>query len=53
MNIQGQDLVAIAAIAGSCVLIYLGHNGGVVTIFATVVGYYFGRKSKENGSETK
>ena len=45
LNVEGQDLVAIAAIVGSCVLIYAGHNGGVVTIFSTIIGYYFGRKS--------
>ena len=45
MKVEGQDLVACVALIVSGILIYAGHNGGVITLMSTIIGWYFGRKT--------
>ena len=45
MNIEGIDLVALASIGVCGILVYCGHDGYLITLMSTVIGYYFGRKS--------
>jgi hypothetical protein len=45
--VKGIDVVACVSIAVCGLLIYAGHNGMIVSLLATIIGYYFGRKSKE------
>ena len=49
LKVEGIDLVASIAIPCFSALIYLGHDGMIVSLLATIVGYYFGKKksSKE------
>ena len=53
MLIKGIDVVACVSIAVCGVLVYMGHDGAIITLLSTIIGYYFGRKSKgsEQGSE--
>lgn len=44
MNIEGKDIVAVVAIVVLGVDVALGHNGVLVPIIATIVGWYFGTK---------
>jgi len=46
MKFEGIDLVASIAIPCFSALIYLGHDGMIISLLATIVGYYFGKKSK-------
>jgi heme O synthase-like polyprenyltransferase len=39
------DVVAIVAIVACSFLIYTGHNGFIASILATIIGWYFGRRS--------
>ena len=43
--LRGIDIVAIVAIVVCGLLIYSGHDGFIASVLATVVGWYFGRKS--------
>lgn len=45
INIQGIDLVACASIGVCGLLVYVGHDGYIITLLSSIVGYYFGRKS--------
>jgi len=42
---KGIDVVASIAITVCGVLIYAGHNGMIISLLATIIGYYFGRKT--------
>ena len=44
--IRGVDLVAITALIICGLLVYSGHNGMIISLIATIVGWYFGRTSK-------
>lgn len=52
MRIQGIDLVAAIAIPCFSALIYAGHDGMVISLLATIVGYYFGKKSSKAEKES-
>jgi len=47
MKFEGIDLVASIAIPCFSLLIYMGHDGMIISLLATIVGYYFGKKSKK------
>jgi hypothetical protein len=51
MKITGTDLVAIVALIVLSLLIYSGHNGMIISLIATIVGWYFGRSSKKERKE--
>ena len=53
MLIKGIDIVACVSIGVCGALVLTGHDGAIITLLSTVIGYYFGRKSKEpeQGSE--
>ena len=42
--LRGIDIVAIVAIITCGFLIYSGHNGMIVSLLATIIGWYFGRR---------
>jgi hypothetical protein len=42
---KGIDVVAAISVVCLSLLIYLGHNGMIMSLLATIIGYYFGRKS--------
>lgn len=44
MKITGADLVALVSIPCFSLLIYMGHNGAITTLLATIVGWYYGRR---------
>jgi len=44
--IRGIDLVAVACVVAFSFLIYTGHDSMLVSLLATIVGWYFGRASK-------
>ena len=46
--LRGIDIVAIVCVVACSLLIYSGHNGVIVSLLATIIGWYFGRKSKYN-----
>lgn len=45
IEVKGIDIVATVAIVCFSVLVALGHNGYLIALVSTIVGYYFGRKS--------
>jgi hypothetical protein len=47
VKITGTDLVAIVALCVCGLLVYSGHNGMIISLIATVIGWYFGRSSRE------
>jgi hypothetical protein len=47
IKLTGTDLVAIVAICICGLLIYAGHNSVIVSLLATIVGWYFGRRMPE------
>lgn len=46
-RIEGKDLVAMTAIVVCGFLISQGFNGAVISLFSTVIGWYFGSKKRE------
>ena len=44
ITIEGKDIVAIVAIVVLGIDVALDHNGILVPIIATIVGWYFGSK---------
>jgi uncharacterized membrane protein YqgA involved in biofilm formation len=46
INIEGKDIVACVAIIILGIDVALGMDGVLIPIIATVVGWYFGTKSK-------
>lgn len=46
LQIKGIDVVAAVCIVCLSILVYSGHNSAIVSLIATIVGYYFGRKSR-------
>lgn len=42
-----RTIVACIAIPSCCGLIYLGHDGAILVILSTIIGWYFGRESVE------
>ena len=53
MLIKGIDVVACVSIAVCGLLVFTGHDGSIIALLSSIIGYYFGRKSKgsEQGSE--
>jgi hypothetical protein len=51
MEIKGVDLVAIVALIVCALLVYSGHNGMIISLIATIVGWYFGRATKTEERE--
>jgi len=51
VKVTGTDLVAIVALAICGLLVYSGHNGMIVSLIATIIGWYFGRQSKAKREE--
>jgi hypothetical protein len=45
--LEGKDIVACVAIAVSGLLIYMGHDGAIITFLGTIIGWYFGTKRSE------
>lgn len=43
--IEGKDVVACVSVVVCGLLIYLGHNGFISSILATIIGWYFGSKA--------
>jgi hypothetical protein len=50
-KIKGIDIVAITCIVAFSLLIYSGHDSMLVSLLATIVGWYFGRASKKKEEE--
>ena len=48
---RGIDLVAVACVVAFSLLIYAGHDSMLVSLLATIVGWYFGRASKAKNKE--
>lgn len=42
---KDRTIVALASIAAITILVYLGHNGAMVSLFAIILGFYFGRET--------
>jgi len=51
VKLSGTDLVAIVALCVCGLLVYSGHNGMIVSLIATIIGWYFGRQTKRAESE--
>lgn len=47
MEIKGIDIVACVAVGCCSVLVYCGHDGSIISLMATIIGYYFGKKASE------
>lgn len=47
MNINGKDLVAAVSIPCFSILIYYGHNGAVIALLGTIIGWYYGQKTQK------
>lgn len=45
-DMKSIDVVAVVSILCCTFLLYTGHNGFVTSLLATIIGWYFGRKSK-------
>lgn len=52
LNVDGKDLVAIAAIAINGWLISQGKDGALVALMSTVIGWYFGTKTAQKAQKT-
>ena len=48
---RGIDIVAITCVVAFSLLIYSGHDSMLVSLLATIVGWYFGRASKKKEEE--
>jgi len=51
VDINGTDLVAAVAIPCLACLVYLGHNGAVVSLMSVIVGAYFVHKAETKAKE--
>jgi len=47
VKFEGADVVACVAIPCLSLLIYSGSNGAATALLATIVGWYFAKKSYE------
>lgn len=46
-TMEGKDVVATVSIIVCGLLIYMGHNGAIMSLLATIIGWYFGSKKAE------
>jgi len=53
MDIEGKDLVAMVAIIVCGVNVYFGHDGLIISLLATIIGWYFGSKNKTKTEATE
>jgi hypothetical protein len=53
MKVTGTDLVAIVALCICGLLVYSGHNGMIISLIATIIGWYFGRQTKSEREESE
>jgi hypothetical protein len=53
LKLTGTDVVAIVALCICGLLIYAGHNSVIVSLLATIIGWYFGRKTPEKEEKEK
>ena len=52
IDIKGVDIVAAIAIPCFSALVYLGHDGAIITLISTIIGVYFGHKATTKPEET-
>jgi len=45
--VKDRTIVALVSIVAITVLVYMGHNGALVNLFAIILGFYFGRETGE------
>ena len=53
MKVTGTDLVAIVALCICGLLVYSGHNGMIISLIATIIGWYFGRQTRRESEENE
>jgi len=51
IRLTGTDIVAIVAIVCFTFLVYTGHDSFLITLIATIIGWYFGRKRPEQNTQ--
>ena len=42
---KDRTIVALVSIAAITLMVYMGHNGALVSLFAIILGFYFGRET--------
>ena len=53
MNCEGIDLVAISSMVILGIIVILGHDGAIIVLMSTIIGYYFGTKKSIPRTEDK
>jgi len=44
---KDRTIVALFSIACITALVYMGHNGAMISLLAIIMGFYFGRETGE------
>ncbi|MBA7619393.1 hypothetical protein ES703_26732 [subsurface metagenome] len=42
---KDRTIVALVSIVAITAMVYMGHNGALVNLFAIILGFYFGRET--------
>lgn len=42
---KDRTIVALISIVAITAMVYMGHNGALVSLFAIILGFYFGRET--------
>jgi hypothetical protein len=48
---KDRTMVALVTVPVCGILIWLGHNGAIIALLSTIIGWYFGRESGEKEKE--
>ena len=51
MKLKDRTIVALVSIGAITLMVYLGHNGALVSLFAIILGFYFGRETGNKEGE--
>ena len=52
INIDGTDIIAAIAIPCLSALVYLGHDGAIISLISVIIGAYFVHKAETKPEET-
>ena len=48
---KDRTIVALVSIVAITLMVYLGHDGALVNLFAIILGFYFGRETGDKEVE--
>ncbi|GAI91594.1 unnamed protein product, partial [marine sediment metagenome] len=50
-KVKDRTIVAIISIVAITFMVYIGHNGAMISLLAIIMGFYFGRETGDQEVE--